>query len=66
MYPDHYNLQYIFKKKELNLRQHRWRELLKDHDMTILYHPGMSNIVTDVLSRKVVSMGNLELLNIEE
>ena len=44
-------------KKELNLRQRRWLELLKDYDVDILYHPGKANVVEDALSRK--SMGSL-------
>ena len=46
-----------FSKKDLNLRQRRWMELLKDYDCTILYHPGKANIVADTLSRK--SIGSL-------
>ena len=34
-------------------------ELLKDYDITILYHPGKANVVGDALSRKAVSMGSL-------
>ncbi|KAL0292589.1 UNVERIFIED_CONTAM: hypothetical protein Sangu_3252800, partial [Sesamum angustifolium] len=41
-------------KKELNLRQRRWIELLKDYDCTIDYHPEKPNIVADALSRKIV------------
>ena len=55
IYTDHKSLQYIFKQKELNLRQRRWLELLKDYDVDILYHPGKANV--DALSRK--SMGSL-------
>ncbi|KAH0710411.1 hypothetical protein KY284_011838 [Solanum tuberosum] len=29
----------------------RWLELLKDYDMSILYHPGKANVVSDALSR---------------
>ena len=41
VYTDHHSLQYVFTQKDLNLRQRRWMELLKDYDITILYHPGM-------------------------
>ena len=34
----------------------RWLELLKDYDMSILYHPGKANVVVDSLSR--LSMGS--------
>ncbi|XP_042404529.1 uncharacterized protein LOC121994622 [Zingiber officinale] len=40
---DHKSLKYIFTQKELNLRQRRWMELLKDYDCTISYHPGKAN-----------------------
>nr|GFC26830.1 hypothetical protein [Tanacetum cinerariifolium] len=38
--------------KELNIRQHRWLELLSDYDCDIHYHPGKVNVVADTLSRK--------------
>lgn len=57
IYTDHKSLQYIFKQKELNLRQRRWLELLKDYDVDILYHPGKVNVVADALRHK--SMGSL-------
>ncbi|XP_070010160.1 uncharacterized protein [Nicotiana sylvestris] len=57
VFTNHMSLQYIFKQKEVNLRQTRWLELLKDYDMDILYHPGKANVVADALSQK--SMGSL-------
>jgi len=39
VFTNHKSLQYLFKQKELNLRQRRWLELLKDYDIAILYHP---------------------------
>ncbi|GKE83670.1 putative reverse transcriptase domain-containing protein, partial [Tanacetum coccineum] len=49
---DHKSLQYILNQKELNLRQHRWIELLSDYDCEIRYHPGKANVMVDALSRK--------------
>ncbi|WMV45767.1 hypothetical protein MTR67_039152, partial [Solanum verrucosum] len=48
---DHKSLKYLGTQKELNLRQHRWLELIKDYDCTIDYHPGKANVVADALSR---------------
>ncbi|XP_069143501.1 uncharacterized protein [Solanum lycopersicum] len=53
-------------QRDLNLRQRRWVELLKDYDVTILYHPGNANVLADALSRKTPSMGSLAALKIEE
>ncbi|KAG0496536.1 hypothetical protein HPP92_001076 [Vanilla planifolia] len=49
---DHKSLKYIFDQKELNLRQRRWLEFIKDYDLKILYHPGKANVVADALSRR--------------
>jgi hypothetical protein len=37
---------------DLNLRQHRWLELIKDYDDGINYHPMKDNMVADALSHK--------------
>ncbi|XP_069152687.1 uncharacterized protein [Solanum lycopersicum] len=38
VFNDHKILQYVFTKTELNLTQMRWFKLLKDYDMSTLYH----------------------------
>ncbi|KAA3464255.1 DNA/RNA polymerases superfamily protein [Gossypium australe] len=55
VYSDHKSLKYLLTQKDLNLRQQRWIELLKDYDCSIEYHPGKANVVADALSHKVVA-----------
>jgi hypothetical protein len=43
---------YIFTQADLNMRQRRWLELIKDYDLEVYYHPGKANVVADALSRK--------------
>ncbi|GKV02736.1 hypothetical protein SLEP1_g15133 [Rubroshorea leprosula] len=52
IFTDHKSLKYIFTQKELNMRQRRWLELLKDYDLTISHHPGKASKVADALSKK--------------
>ncbi|XP_070056658.1 uncharacterized protein [Nicotiana tomentosiformis] len=49
-------------ERDLNLRQRRWLELLKDYDISILYHHRKANMVADALSRKAESFGSLVYL----
>jgi hypothetical protein len=52
VYTDHKSLKYIFTQKDLNLRQRRRLELIKDYDLEIRYHPSKANLVADAFSQK--------------
>jgi hypothetical protein len=52
IYTDYKSLKYIFTQADLNIRQRRWLELIKDYDLEVHYHPGKANVVADALSRK--------------
>lgn len=54
LYTTHKILQYLFSRKDLNMRQILWLELFKDYVCKIAYHPGVSNIITHALSRKEI------------
>ena len=50
IFTDHKSLLYVFSQKEFHLRQRRWLEVLKDYDMSVLYHPDRANVVEDAPS----------------
>jgi hypothetical protein len=52
IYTDHTSLKYIFTQLDLNMRQRRWFELIKDYELEVHYHPGKANVIADALSRK--------------
>jgi hypothetical protein len=52
IYTDHKSLKYIFTQPDLNMRQRRWLELIKDYELEVHYHPRKANIVADALSHK--------------
>jgi hypothetical protein len=52
IYTDQKRLKYIFIQPDLNMRQQRWLELIKDYELRVHYHPSKANIIADVLSRK--------------
>ena len=52
IFMDHKSLKYIFTQPDLNLRQRRWLELIKDYDLSVQYNLGKANVVADTLSRK--------------
>ena len=53
IYTDHKSLKYIFTQMDLNMRQRRWLELIKDYDLEVHYHPRKVNVVAEALSRKI-------------
>jgi hypothetical protein len=52
IFTDHKSLKYIFTRADLNMRQRKWLELIKDYDLEVHYHPGKANVVANALSRK--------------
>jgi hypothetical protein len=51
-YMDHNSLKYIFTQSNLNLRQRRWLDLIKDYDPRINYHARKANVVANALSHR--------------
>ena len=49
---DHKSLKYIFTQAEINMRQRRWLELIKDYELEVHYDSDKANVVADALSRK--------------
>jgi hypothetical protein len=52
IYTDHKSLKYIFTQSDLNMRQRRWLELIKDYELEVHYNPRKANVVADALSHK--------------
>ncbi|KAA3483872.1 DNA/RNA polymerases superfamily protein [Gossypium australe] len=52
IFTDHKSLKYLMTQKELNLRQRRWLELIKDYELVFDYHPRKANVVANALSMK--------------
>jgi len=65
VFSDHKSLKYLFDQKELNMRQRRWLELLKDYDFGLNYHPSKANVVADALSRKTLHMSSMIVKELE-
>jgi ribonuclease HI len=53
IFTDHKSLKYIFTQDDLNMRQRRWLELIKDYDLEVHYHLRKANVVADALSQKL-------------
>ena len=51
IFNDYKSLHYVFTQKKLKFTQSRWMELLKDYEISIIYHSGKDNVDVDALSR---------------
>ena len=40
VHSDHCNLQFLFSRQDINVRQRQWLEFIKDYDFSIQYIPG--------------------------
>jgi hypothetical protein len=49
---DHKSLKYIFTQPDLDMRQRRWLESIKNYEFEVHYHPEKANLVADALSCK--------------
>jgi hypothetical protein len=65
VFSDHKSLKYLFNQKELNMRQRRRMEFLKDYDFELKYHPGKANVVADALSRKSLHVSTMMIHQME-
>ena len=65
VFSDHKSLKYLFDQNELDMRQRRWLEYLKDFDFQLSYHPGKANVAADALSRKSLHMSALMVKELE-
>jgi hypothetical protein len=63
IFTNHKSHKYIFTQSDLNMRQKRWLELIKDYDLEVQYYPDKANVVADALSRKECNYVTLELYN---
>jgi hypothetical protein len=52
IYSDHKRLKYLFTQSDLNMRQQRSLELIKNYELEVHYHLGKANVVVDALSHK--------------
>jgi hypothetical protein len=52
IYLDHKSLKYLLTQSNLNMRQQRWLEPIKNYELKIHYHLGKANVVADTLRHK--------------
>ena len=47
IYVDHKSQMYLMDEPNLNMKQRRWLDIVKDYNYEILYHPGKANVVAE-------------------
>ena len=52
IFTNHKSLKYVFTQRDLNLRQCRWVEYMKDYDFELTYNSGKANMIVDALRKK--------------
>ncbi|XP_050876667.1 uncharacterized protein LOC127080389 [Lathyrus oleraceus] len=65
VFSNHKSLKYLFNQKELNMRQRRWLEFLKDYDFGLNHHSGKANVVVDALNQKSLHMSALMIRELD-
>ena len=58
VFSDRKSLKYLFDQEELNMRQRRWLELLKDYDFGLNYHPGKAMLEQGCFTSHLLSFDN--------
>ena len=68
IYTDHKSLKYLFTQADLNMRQRRWLELIKDYELEVHYHPGKANVfkVGDHVYLKVSPWKGVQRFGVKE
>ncbi|KAJ9545544.1 LOW QUALITY PROTEIN: hypothetical protein OSB04_025251 [Centaurea solstitialis] len=51
IFTNHKSLRYFLDQPNLNMRQRRWLDVVKDYDWEILYHPGKTNVVSNYVQK---------------
>ena len=65
VFSNHKCLKYLFDQKELNMRQQKWMEFLKDYEFELKDHPSKANVVADALSRKSLNVAWMIIKEVE-
>jgi len=65
VFNDNKSLKYFFYQKELNMRQRKWMEFLKDYDFELQYHPRKANVVVDALSRNYIDASMMMVMELD-